>query len=206
MTIGERIRYRRRQLGFSIRELSEKIGVSHGALTKWELNQTKGIPDPEVKKLADALDCNILWLLGMDDAITADGILEEIPEAKQIPIIGEIACGDPILAVENHAGAANVPEDSPADFALRCTGDSMINARIFPGDLVLIRQQPDVDDGEIAAVLIDGSATLKRVFKYEGRVELRPENPLYPVIHVDGPDLAELRILGKAVSFISEVR
>lgn len=206
MTIGEKIRYRRQQMGFSVRELAEKVGVSHATLSKWERGLVKGIPDPDLVRLSEALGCNILWLLDMDDAITADGVLEELPQVRRVPIIGEIACGDPILAVENHDGAANVPEDSPADFALRCTGDSMINARIFPGDLVLIRQQSDVDNGEIAAVLIDGSATLKRVFKYDGRVELRPENPLYPVIHVDGPDLAELRILGKAVSFISEVR
>lgn len=206
MTIGERIRFRRQQLGLSVRELSEKVGVSHGALSKWETNKTKGIPDTELKKLADALHCNILWLLDMDDAITLDGVLEALSDTRQIPILGEIACGDPILAVENHDGAANIPKSSPADFALRCTGDSMINARIFPGDLVLIRQQSDVDDGEIAAVLIDGEATLKRVFKYPGRIELRPENPLYAVISIEGPDLAAFRILGKAVSFISEVR
>lgn len=206
MTTGERIRYRRRQLGLPIRELAARVGVSHGALTKWENNQTKGVPDSELKKLAAALDCNILWLLGMDDAITLDGVLGELPAVREIPIIGEIACGDPVLAVENHDGAANVPADSSADFALRCSGDSMINARIFPGDLVLIRQQSDVDNGEIAAVLLDGEATLKRVYKYPGRVELRPENPLYPVRSIEGPDLINFRILGKAVSFISEVK
>lgn len=205
MTIGDRIRLRRQQLNLTVRELSDKVGVSHGTVSKWELGKTKGVPDPELKKLAEALDCNILWLLDMDDAITLDGVLEELPEARRIPILGEIACGDPILAVENHDGAANIPKDSSADFALRCSGDSMINARIFPGDLVLIHQQSDVDDGEIAAVLIDGEATLKRVFKYPGRIELRPENPLYAVISIEGPDLATFRILGKAVSFISEV-
>ena len=206
MTIGEKIRLRRQQLNLSVRELSDKVGVSHGTVSKWELNKTKGVPDPELKKLAAALDCNILWLLDMDDAITLDGVLEEIPAVRQIPILGEIACGDPILAVENHDGAANIPKESTADFALRCSGDSMINARIFPGDLVLIRQQSDVENGEIAAVLIDGEATLKRVFKYDGRIELRPENPLYAVISIEGPSLASFRILGKAISFISEVR
>ena len=206
MTTGEKIRYRRQQLGLSVRELSEKLNISHGALSKWENNQTKGISDQYFAALAEALDCNVLWLLDLDDAITVDGILEELPQTRLIPIIGEIACGDPVLAVENYDGQAGVPERSPADFALRCKGDSMINARIFPGDLVLIQQQPDVDNGEIAAVLIEGEATLKRVYKYENRIELRAENPLYPVIHVEGPALAELRILGKAVQFISEVR
>ena len=208
--IGDRIRLRRNQLGMSVRELAQRVGVSHGALTKWENNQTKGVPDNHLKKLAKVLDCNILWLIGLDSAITVtddfETDLEEIPPVRRVPILGEIACGDPILAVENHDGAANIPADSSADFALRCAGDSMINARIFPGDLVLIRQQPDVDDGEIAAVLIDGETTLKRVYKYPGRVELRPENPLYKVIQIEGSALASFRILGKAVSFISEVR
>lgn len=210
MTTGEKIRYRRRQLGLTVRELAAQLGVSHGAVLKWEHNQTKGIPDQHFSNLARILDCNILWLLGLDDAITLgpDNVEElvELPATRSVPIIGEIACGDPILAVENYDGQAGVPADSSADFALRASGDSMINARIFPGDLVLIRQQSDVEDGEIAAVLLDGEATLKRVYKYDGRVELRPENPLYPVRSIEGPDLINFRILGKAVSFISEVR
>lgn len=210
MTTGEKIRYRRQQLGLTVRELAAQLGVSHGAVLKWEKNQTKGIPDHHFATLARVLDCNILWLLDLDDAITLgpDNVEElvELPATRTIPIIGEIACGDPILAVENYDGQAGVPEDSSADFALRASGDSMINARIFPGDLVLIRQQSDVEDGEIAAVLLDGEATLKRVYKYDGRVELRPENPLYPVRPIEGPDLINFRILGKAVSFISEVR
>ena len=114
MTIGEKIRYRRQQMDFSVRELAEKVGVSHATLSKWERGLVKGIPDLELKKLAEVLDCNILWLLDMDDAITADGVLEELPQVRRVPIIGEIACGDPILAMENHDGSANVPEDSPA--------------------------------------------------------------------------------------------
>ena len=205
MTTGERIRYRRQQLGISVRDLAERLGVSHGAITKWENNQTKGIPDQHFAALAEILDCNVLWLVGMDDAIKTDS-LQDLPPVRQVPILGEIACGDPILCVENHDGAANVPVDSSADFALRCSGDSMINARIFPGDLVLIRQQSDVDSGDIAAVLINGETTLKRVFKYEDRIELRPENPLYRPLLLEGEKIEAVRILGKAVSFISEVR
>lgn len=206
MTTGDKIKKRRKALGLTLAEAAEKVGTSVGSLNKWENGVTKRIDHQDIVRISEALECNILWLLDLDDAITLDGVIETIPDAKTIPILGEIACGDPVLAVENHDGVANVPEDSSADFALRCSGDSMINARIFPGDLVLIRQQPDVDSGEIAAVLLDGEATLKRVYKYAERVELRAENPLYPVIHVEGPALANFRILGKAVSFISEVR
>lgn len=93
-----------------------------------------------------------------------------------------------------------------ADFALRCKGDSMINARIYNGDLVFIHQQSDVDNGEIAAVIIDGEATLKRVYKYENRIELRPENPMFPVLKYEGEQLADLQIIGKAVTFYGVIR
>lgn len=205
-TTGAKIKSRRKALGLTLSEAADKIGTSVGTLNKWENGVTTRIDHKDIVRIAEALDCNILWLLDLDDAITINGLLEEIPEVRQVPILGEIACGDPILAVENHDGAANVPADSSADFALRASGDSMINARIFPGDLVLIRQQPDVENGEIAAVLIEGETTLKRVYKYAGRIELRAENPLYPIINIEGPALASFRILGKAVSFISEVR
>ena len=206
LSTGEKIKSRRKALGLTLAEAAAKIGTSTGTLNKWENGVTTRIDHKDIVRISEALDCNLLWLMDLDDAITLDGVLEELPEVKQVPILGEIACGDPILAEENHDGTANIPESSSADFALRCNGDSMINARIFPGDLVLIRQQSDVDNGDIAAVLIEGEATLKRVYKYTGRVELRPENPLYPIINVEGPALASFRILGKAVSFFSEVR
>lgn len=82
----------------------------------------------------------------------------------------------------------------------------MINARIFDGDLVYIRRQEDVDSGQIVAVLIDEDATLKRVYKYPGRLELRPETPTFPVLQYEGEQLADIRILGKAVAFTSPVK
>ena len=82
----------------------------------------------------------------------------------------------------------------------------MINARIFDGDIVYIRQQPDVENGEIAAVLIDGEATLKRVFKHKESLELRAENPTFPPMYFEGTELNGIRILGKAVAFLSSVK
>ena len=99
-----------------------------------------------------------------------------------------------------------MPEYIQADFALRCKGDSMIGARILDGDIVYIRQQPDVDDGEIAAVLIDNEATLKRVYKMPGRLQLRAENPAFLPINLEGDELETVRILGKAVAFKSSVK
>ena len=117
-----------------------------------------------------------------------------------------IACGEPILAEENIEGYVKAPAYCEGSFALRCKGDSMTGARIMDGDIVIIRQQPDVDDGDIAAVLIEDEATLKRVYKMPDRLILRAENPCYAPIDISGGDLANVRILGKAVYFISNIK
>ena len=123
----------------------------------------------------------------------------------KIPLLGTIACGEPILAVENIEKHIEVPEDIKADFALRCKGDSMSDARINDGDIVYIRQQPIVDNGEIAAVLIGDEATLKRFYKQGDTVTLMPCNPKYPPFTFQGEQLNEIRILGRAVAFTSMI-
>lgn len=132
--------------------------------------------------------------------------LAPLPKTYRVPRLGRIACGAPILAQQNFEGYDEVPEHIAADFTLVCRGDSMINARIFDGDLVYIHQQDSVENGDIAAVLIDEEATLKRFYLYPNRVELRPENPTFPVLNFEGEELNRLRILGKAVAFVSRIR
>ncbi len=140
--------------------------------------------------------------------ITLKGIknIIPIPKMKKVPLLGTIACGEPILAVENIENYVNMPESINGTFALRCKGDSMINARIFDGDLVFIREQPDVENGEIAAVLIGDEATLKKVYKYNNRIELRPENPTMAPLEFEGEEISKIKILGKAVYFLSPVQ
>lgn len=204
LTTGDRIKIRRQALGYSARELAEKIGASASNLTKWERGDVKTIKAPMLAEIARALGVSPLWLMGLEEDDQALPGIEPLPKSKPVPILGTIACGDPVPADQVYEDEVNGPID--ADFALRVRGDSMINARIYPGDLVFIRRQPDVDNGEIAAVLIESEATLKRVFKYPGRVELRPENPLYDVIRYEGDELADLQILGKALSVFGEVK
>ena len=201
MTTGEKIKYRRQALGYTVRDFADKIGASHSNLSKWERGDVKTIKAPMLATIAEALGVSPLWLMGLEDDPVMIENIEPVPAARPAPLLGSIACGSPALAEENWEGSVQSPPD--ADFVLRAKGDSMINARIFPGDLVFIRRQPDVESGEIAAVLIGGEATLKRVYKYENRVELRPENPLYKVLEYEGRDLENLTILGKAVSFFS---
>lgn len=129
-----------------------------------------------------------------------------LPKMKKVPLIGSIACGEPILAEENIEGFLTMPGDVGADFCLRCKGDSMINVRIFDGDIVYIRQQPQVEDGEIAAVMVgDDEATLKRVRLFPDHIILEPENPQYRAKSFWDADMAQVRVLGKAVAFVGTI-
>jgi len=122
---------------------------------------------------------------------------------------GRIACGQPIVAVTELEEDAWMPEHVNADFALTCCGDSMIGARIFDGDTVYINFQPTVENGEIAAVVVRGDeVTLKRVYFYpeSGELSLRAENPTVPTQVFRGEELEHVRILGKAVYFLSKVK
>ena len=128
-------------------------------------------------------------------------------EYKKVPIVGTIAAGVPILAQENIEGFEYVPTRVDVQFCLRVKGDSMIGARILEGDLVFIRQQKEVENGEIAAVLIDGEeATLKRFYKADGKITLRSENPNCPDRTFTKNVRKEITILGKAIRCISEVK
>lgn len=128
------------------------------------------------------------------------------PEMRQIPLIGAIACGAPILADEHIEDYIKIPAHIPGDFALTCKGDSMSGARIFDGDIVYIRQQDTVDNGQIAAVLIDGEATLKRVKIYDDHIVLEPENPHFRPLTYWAEEMNSVRILGRAVAFTSSIR
>lgn len=124
---------------------------------------------------------------------------------KRIPVLGTISAGNPIIAQENIIGHEYTSDN--CDFCLRVKGDSMINARIHDGDIVYIRKQPDVENGEIAAVIIDGEeATLKRVYKLNGNVILHPENPTYKDMIFSKKDFKQVRIIGKVKYVKAEVK
>ena len=129
-----------------------------------------------------------------------------LPKTKKIPLLGTIACGEPIYADENIEEYLPVPEDVNADFCLRCKGDSMIGARIHDGDVVYIHAQDTVDNGQIAAVIIGDEATLKRVYISDRTIMLAAANEAYaPLVYV-GPEAEKVRIIGRAVAFLSQVK
>lgn len=206
MNIGDIMRVRRQELGLTLEEVGDYVGVGKSTVRKWEHGDIENMKRDKIALLSKILKLSPLtFITGEVEYGTPDNIIP-LPKMKKIPLLGTIACGEPILATENIEALINADENLNADFALRCKGDSMINARIFDGDIVYIREQPDVEDGEIAAVLVGEEATLKRVYKYPSKVVLRPENPLYDDMIYSKEEMNEVRILGKAVAFLSAVR
>lgn len=128
---------------------------------------------------------------------------EPVPKMQKVPLIGNIACGQPITAEENLEGYVDAPALKQIDFALTCHGDSMIDAGIHNGDVVYIRKQPEVENGQIAAVRIGSEATLKRVYYYpeEGKIILQAANAAYPPMSYSGEELNEISIEGLLIGF-----
>lgn len=207
MTVGERIKRRREELGISVDEIAKKLGKHRATVYRYESNEIGTLPTDVLEPLSIVLQTTPAYLMGWEDNIKPlPSNIVSVPKMHKVPLLGTIACGEPILAVENFDGDVDIPAKIHADFALRCKGDSMINARIFDGDIVYIRQCDSVDDGQIAAVLIDDEATLKRVHLYKDHISLEPENPQYRPIVRWGEEMNEVRIIGKAVAFTSTVR
>ena len=225
MTLGDFICKYRSDHGLSQRKFAEICGLSNGYISMLEKGYNPNTNKPlipsltQLKKLADAMGMTVMQLFetvddmpvdiaqiaGSDDPILPSNVIP-LPEMRKIPLLGPIACGAPILAEEHIEDYVDIPKNIHADFALTCKGDSMINARIFDGDIVYIRQQPSVENGEIAAVLIDGEATLKRVRLFDDHISLEPENPMYKPLVYWGDEMNTVHILGKAVAFTSMIR
>lgn len=187
-------------------DLVEKTKLGKSAISQY----VSGKYEPKQKAIyliAKALDVNEAWLMGFDvdmekTAIKYPDNIYKI-ENKSFPMLGNIAAGQPLFVNEEHEAYVVTGSDIHADFCLKVKGDSMINARILDGDIVFIRQQPTVEDGEIAAVLIGNEATLKRVYLRENEIMLVAENSAYKPLIYKNEELNSVRILGKAVSFQS---
>ena len=221
MPISENIKTLRRRYGLTQQELGEIAGVSGKAVSTWEL----GVKEPRmgaIQRIADHFGIS-------KSSIIEDGGMElptyvqsadtpTPPEdrydnifpitTKRVPFLGSIACGEPVFANEEHELYVEVGTNVHADFCLQAAGDSMIGARIHDGDIVFIRKQDMVDNGEIAAVIIEDEATLKRVNYYPDKnlLILHAENPSYKDLIYTDAELDQIIILGKAVAFQSDVR
>lgn len=205
-TLYDRIKSRRTELGLTVEELAHKMGYKDkSSISKIE-NGKADIPQSKIAAFADALETTPAYLMGWEEQPepkkpTIPPGFEPMPKMKKIPLIGSIACGEPITAEQNIEKMVDVPENIRCDFSLTCHGDSMVDAGIHDKDVVYIRIQPEVENGEIAAVRIDGEATLKRVYYNPGTLTLMPANPAYAPMIYTGPQLEEVHIEGKAVGW-----
>lgn len=208
MGMAERIKERRISLGLTQEELANKLGLQKSAIAKYENGRVENIKRSVILKMSEILECSPPYLMGFADAADTSASYPNIHPigTKRFPILSSVACGEPILMQEEREVAVDASAEINADYILIAKGDSMTGARINDGDLVFIRSQPTVENGEIAAVAIDDEATLKRFYRYGELIVLRAENPAYKEMQFRPEDNKEVRVLGKAVAFQSDIK
>lgn len=210
------IKNRRIELGLTLLDVAKYVGVSEATVSRWESGDIANMKRDKISLLAEVLRISPLLIMGYDitqennNEISIDSMekwgIRPI-STKKIPLLGNIACGEPRYADEDRSSYVEVGTDIKADFCLRAKGDSMINARINDGDIVFVRAQNSVDNGDIAVVVINDEATLKRVYFYPNNnlLVLKPENPKYAEITYSDESLNNVKILGKAIAFQSDI-
>ena len=206
---SERLRALRREHRLSQGALGEHLGLAKSTVNMYE----SASREPNFRTLsaiADYFSVDVDYLLGKAEVRRSDRTLPDGVRpvtTRRFPVLGEIACGEPIFADEDHESYIDASADIKADFCLTARGDSMIGARIHDGDVVFIREQPTVNNGEIAAVIIEGDATLKRWYfdREAQKLMLVAENPAYPPLLFMGEELSRIRCLGRAICFMSKL-
>ena len=197
-----------------LEKLAEVLDVTPAYLMGWEESNITECPDDEnpweveLREAFDTLDIDSqIYVTKQVQAFSK--IQGAFPiKKKKLPLLGNVACGEPIFAEQSFDAYVSVGSDVEADFCLRAKGDSMINARIFDGDILFVKSQPMVEDGEIAVVLVEDEATVKRVYydRENNTITLVPENPTYKVMRFMGEQLNQIRILGKVIAGQYDVR
>lgn len=211
MELKDILKIKRTELNLTLEEIGNAVGVSKATVQRWESGEIKNLRRDKIGNLAKVLNISPSVLLGdLNEGNTKQTDIENLnipgiiplPTGKRVPIIGSIACGTPILAQENIDGYLSINPDDAADFCLVCKGDSML-PRCQNGDLVLIRKQPTVENGEIAAVRIGDEATLKKVYRpAPDQLMLIAENSDFPPIVLTKEEINTVSIEGKAIGFI----
>lgn len=207
---GERLKHSRLKAKKTLEQIGMLCGVHKTTVMRWEKGEIERIGLPTIQMLASYYGVDAAWLSGLDVPERNNSIpdgFQSLPNTVKRPRLGAISCGDPIMSEENFDGYDDVPEHINCDFTLVCEGDSMIGARICDGDTVYIKQQPTVENGQIAAVLIDGTEKLlKRVYITDDSIVLQAENPAYPPRSFFKEDMNRVSIIGRAVGFYSNIK
>lgn len=213
MEMGKKIHELRMQKGMTLEELGNIVGVGKSTVRKWENGIIANMKRDKILKVSVALGVSPAYLMGWEESTDEEIIsLNNVHpiELKRFPMLGEIACGVPKYTNEDRESYVMAGTNINADFCLRASGDSMVGARILDGDIVFIRKQDMVENGEIAAVVVnnDSEVTLKRLYYYpdKGVLILKPENPAYEDLIFSGNELNQVHVLGKAMAFQSDVR
>ena len=197
-----------RDRGINVTVMCRECGASRGALGDLKAGKKNSLSAETLRKISEYFSVSIDYLLGgaeVQKSSLPAGIRPIV--TRRFPMLGEISCGEPLFADEDHETYVDACADIAADFCLTARGSSMIGARIHDGDVVFIRSMPMVENGQIAAVIIEGEATLKRWYYYpeKSKLVLTPENPAFePLVYV-GDELDDVRCLGLAVSFMSKL-
>lgn len=209
LELYKNIKRRRQQLKMTQTDLALKMGYADKSMIAKIEKGNVDLPLSKILAFANALETTPGELMGWDYETEATETVDNIYKLDKIklPMLGKVACGEPIFADEDRESYIMVGTDIGADFCLQCQGDSMINARIHDGDIVFVKKTDIVENGEIAVVIIDDEATLKRFFYYreQNLVILKPENPKYQDIILTGEQLNQVRVIGRAVAFQSDV-
>lgn len=195
MHIGQKIKQLRKAHKLTQEDLAKILDVKPTAVSAWELGRNKPLMD-KLDMMAHYFGVPISYFFEENQIKRSKTYIHFV----KLPIVGTISCGNGVIAYEDIEGYEDVPSswlNGGEYFFLRAKGDSMINARIMDGDLLLIRKQDDVENGEIAAVLIDDEIVLKRVYKSDGTIILQSENPSYKPVIVRPEDMINVRIIGK---------
>ena len=206
--ISNILKSRRKELGLTLSQIADQMGVSEATVQRWESGNIKNLRHERIGPLAELLHVHPSVLMGWadEDHPHAPNLLPA-PSFVRKPRLGRVACGQPILAEEHIEDYDLVPDDIKCDFTLVCKGDSMINARIFDGDIVCVRQQEEVENGQIAVVMVDeDEATLKRFYRYDDHIELRAENPSFRDKAFWDEDMSRVRVLGRATHCIAPIK
>lgn len=203
MTFGEKLRMARREKNLTQRQLAARINAKHNSVSNWENDQN--MPDPDtIQHLCWALDVQPNYFFSIESPQYPANMIPSL-KMKKVPLLGAIVHADCISTPVQPLGEVELPTQIEADFAVVCQGDSMINARIFDGDIVFIRRQDTVEDGQLAAVALEGEATLKRVRLFPDHIVLESENPMYrPLVFWD-EEREHIHILGRAVAFTGKL-
>ena len=186
-------------------QIADRLGVSKSTVSMYE-NGGRVPPYEMMERIGRLFDVDMNRLFGQPSVAALPQNLRPV-QTRRFPMLGEIACGEPIVANAEYEVYVDASTDVKADFCLTAKGDSMIGARILDGDVVFIRAQEMVENGKIAAVIIDNEATLKRwyYFPEKQKLVLTPENPAYePLVYV-GDELADIKCIGLAVSVMSRL-